>query len=388
MTFKLNKIYYLSFFLFLTVLFSGCSGSDQDSPLNTKEVTWKMHLSPLTRDAAEADLETINTVRIILTDNSDKIIYNNLLSFNGVQSKDFSHTETFTTSAGKKNLFVIANEESIVDYNYSEENNFSNLLNSYTTGRSGFEDFINSVYFTPDYTRPLPATCYYKLNIEQEGEEHTAYMVNVATKFKIILNNYRNDEVIFNQISLSSIADRNFLMAKIDEENQFIKDTYWIDWLQKTVEDTNDSSLDDPTGSNNAINEKWGWLTDYNMPEGTTHSIKYFIPEKEKWIVEKAIEKEGDLPEAKVLEKGPFYFPESKFIPDVKTNQSYTLDFEIQMADGHTKTLSKPLPYIKTLFRNTYVIFNVEMDNATEDIYVEVRNWENQDKVYGTIVQE
>lgn len=392
----LLKILSGSLWLILLAIASSCTDVETDTGVVSSEdsVTGaiSINISPLTR--SESSVEDIHSLRIILLDKDGKIKTNEY-----IEPIDIPYTWEFQSTLGKYFIYVIANESSVINYTVdgiSDANNesFTEMINKFTLAQSGFEDFINSLYFEPDYTRPIPASCNYELNLEKEKQSFDVYLVPVATKFEINFKNYRNDPVEILNITLSKIADSNYLMANLDESEIFKtveRNTYyWIDWMKNVVDDTTQHpNLDNSYNSNDYINQKWGWITKYEMPDGVDYDSKVILAPEDNFSIDKAEFQKGEdpVPVEKYLGH-PFYFPESKYIADNQTNQSYLLEFKIKITGGDSKIISKELTNVHTLFRNTLVNITVEMNTALEEIYVEISPWTDIEPAYGIITPE
>lgn len=285
---------------------------------------------------------------------------------------------------------MIANEESVENYHIensdtdTEGKTLTQFLDSYLIGSTGLEDYLNSLYFKPDYTNAIPLSCFYELDLKDDLENVDIYLVNVATKFLLRFKNYRPENVTFNKVSLNSVADFNYLIPQIEDSNKKIDGVYWIDWLKEVSKDTSSHpNIDDSENSNGILNEKWGWIKDYDLPKVSEHKVMAFS--QGTWEVETSKE-EGGLSTPGVLTKGPFYFPESKNTGAVD-NQEYSIEFEIETPNGNI-TLTRELEHLKTLFRNTNVIIDIEMNTTVEEIYVEIKKWVEQEPAYGIVVPE
>ena len=380
---------YLLLFLFIGIFTSCEQASDSEIESPDMPVRLSLNISPLTRADEASPIEKVNSIRVIMTDATGRVEYNHKKIYESYDPD--SEVFEYLTTVGVKHLYVIANEESIESFSIEgkdipDNKSLSELLDGFTFATTGLEEYLTSLYFTPDYRNTIPASCYYELQLKEENEIKELYLVNVATKFYINFSNLRNDVVIFEKVAINSFASENYLIPKVGESQTFIKGDYWIDWLKKVSEDTNEHpDLSGDENSNDLINDKWGWLTDYSLPT-ENHEPKNLIAEGAIWEVEKVSSagNTGEVIPGK-LACGPFYFPESK---NGKEEQSYSIEFEIQQTGKENITLSKDLPYLKSLFRNTYVIINVEMFSAVEEIYVEIKKWVEQDPVYGTIKPE
>lgn len=394
------------FFTFLPTLMilTSCADREDIPPAGSEgEGKISLNLSCLTRGDDSSDIEVMESLRIILLDNIGKVKANDFIDLNSLpdshgdepELKSFQYDWEFKAPYGRYHLYVIANEKSITDYDvqgYAEsyqDKSFSQLLESYEAGRSGMSALLKGIYFKPDFTKPIVLSCDYAIDFNSSTSRFNAYLVNVATKFDLNFSNYRNEPVTFSSITLEQVADRNFLIADIDDDHKNVKGKYWIDWMKGVVEDTNRyPELDNTDQSNDKINELWGWLTEYGMPQGTVHSPIKLVDTEDTWTVPVSTPQTGTLPIPGKLYKGPYYFPESKYIKEGKPSQSYSLTFEVLQSDGTLKTFNRDLGKIKTLFRNTYAVIDVEISRGVESIYVEVYPWMDKDRFYGTVSPE
>lgn len=380
-------------------MLSSCSENDTVTLPEGSPANINLKISPATRSDIPSAIETIKTLRIILLDKNGKVEVNKLVTSDEetlLPSYRWSHH----TTIGKKTLFVIANEESVEDAKIEGEEesapevSLKDRVEAFTPGMSGFEQFINSIYFFPDYSdenKPLPMTGKYYLDFEEEEQSFNVYLVFVATKFQIKLINYRNDRVLIDRISFDKISDRNYLMASLTEKDSYLNGEYWIDWLYETSKDTNKfPEINNSYNSNDFINGKWGWLKNYGMPGNAVHESKNFYLDSNTPIyLEAATTNTGYDPEPFVLQLDPLYYPESKNIEREPDTQGYYIEFEIEKEGEQPKILRKSLPNLKTLFRNTQVNINVEMNNSDEEIYVEISRWnETLPPAFGTVSKQ
>lgn len=393
--------------LILTVL-PACSETDgkEDFILN-KDTFITIEISPLTRSESSS-IEVIKSLRIILLDPDGRLKANEYITYEEAKSLDkYFHNCELKTVTGKNKIFVIANEASIEEFNFEEgpkdyRKSLTDFLNSLAPGNSGIENSLKTLYFIPNYNKPIPLSCYYELELKEDNgskstvpqNNFTLFLVNVATKLEINFYNYRNDDVIFKNVSIEKIADYNYLIANIEdsEKNKVIdgKSYYWIDWLKKVSEDTqNHPNLDESNESNNIINDKWGWLTNYKMPSITEHENFNLISNNDTWKIERS--KEGQVGDKPIPGEFPtitFYLPESKFIPQNESVQSYKMVFEIYSNNEESKIIETELGYVKTLFRNTKVKVNIELYEGSLEIFAQIVKWKETGLIYGTLTQE
>ncbi len=61
----------------------------------------------------------------------------------------------------------------------------------------------------------------YEIDFPEKGNfDGTFYVVRVATKFMVNFMNWRGEEVIVDNFTIASHADKNFLMAHVNDSEQ------------------------------------------------------------------------------------------------------------------------------------------------------------------------
>lgn len=348
----------------------------------------------------------------------------------------FRYDFAWPTFAGKKSLYIVANEESVTEgvrFLPSDDGtlpafsgSLTNLLDGYeAVGKDHLADqaaqescaelvrVLDAVAFEPVYTVDdgevfLPYVSYYsaaeneKFNIKK-GDYIDAeapfylYLVPVATKFTFHFENYRPHDVEINDITLSSAHSENFLMARVGEadykkpfgrvspdENTW-QDYYWIDWLAKVSEASHKHSGAD---DNRDFNAKYGWISHYAIPDGNAPEPQQFV-EEPSYV--KAADRTGveDSEEDGIpgtLTLGPFYLPESRNIAGAKTgsqetdSQQYYLtlglhDVTHQSSEYDPKFEEQPIDNLEALFRNTHVKINVVLRQGNIRVYAAIADW-------------
>ena len=410
-----------------SILNVGCSliydnDMDQDVVSDAERAQIILRVFKLTEGITRADnqkvIEAISSLRILITDESGKVEYNDIINADNLDSKSSPgeiYTLKLTTSPGIKRFFLFANEEETGTISYGGEvaNNptsLSELLNTFRTGETYPELFniINSVYFTPNYTTNdntiyLPYSSFYQITLEGGTRyEDPMYLIPAATKFTFNFNNSRSHDVTVDKIEISSLADRLFLLGQISPDSgdyfKTIKETngdvetyYWVDWLAR-ISEMSHNFIDYP--ENERFNNTFGWISSYEIPSGTIHSIAGISLSSSDNVVPAKTQTSSSTPIPGTLSMGPYYYPECRYIPAGDSNQAYSLNLELtdsnpaEQDSGHKIFNDIALPNVKALFRNTHVIITVSMSEGTDDIYVEIRNWYFTENFYGTATKE
>lgn len=348
-----------------------CSSQEESLPEEISEAILYLNIEPvgLTRagTATLPDNEKMHSVRVIVLHENGTVEHNKFYSLDGAQVQRVILLKV--TPDEKKKIYLFANEESVsaVEGVADVNSTLSAFFHTYVEGMSGFEDAVNGLYFAPDYSagKPIPMSSMYEIDFPEKGNfDGVFYVVRVATKFTVNFKNWRGEEVTVENFSIESHADKNFLMAHVnsypDTQNPETNQKYptWIDWL-KAVSDA--SNVDSDAATN-----RFGWLTDYRLPEQTT--AKVYTHEGLK-IGKPTVDIENpDNSEPGVANVVPvFYLPESKNLKQegatIVGEQEYTLSINIV---GRAETFVCKLDKLKALFRNTHLVVNITMYNSNE----------------------
>lgn len=350
-----------------------CSSQEESLPEEISEAILYLNIEPvgLTRagTATLPDNEKMHSVRVIVLHENGTVEHNKFYSLDGAQVQRAILLKV--TPDEKKKIYLFANEESVsaVEGVADDSQSLTDFFEGYTDSNeeSGFEDAVNGLYFAPDYSagKPIPMSSMYEIDFPEKGNfDGVFYVVRVATKFTVNFKNWRGEEVTVENFSIESHADKNFLMAHVnsypDTQNPETNQKYptWIDWL-KAVSDA--SNVDSDAATN-----RFGWLTDYRLPEQTT--AKVYTHEGLK-IGKPTVDIENpNNSEPGVANVVPvFYLPESKNLKQegatIVGEQEYTLSIKIA---GRAETFVCKLDKLKALFRNTHLVVNITMYNSNE----------------------
>lgn len=350
-----------------------CSSREESLPEEISEAILHLNVEPIGRTRAGTtaelpDKEKMRSVRIIVLHNDGKVEHNRHFSLENALAEKTILLKV--TPNEKKKIFLFANEKSVSSVEgvtvEGENKTLTAFFNSYTEGMSGFEDEVNELYFAPDHSveEPIPMSSMYEIDFKEGREDYQFYLVRVATKFTVNFFNWRGEEVTVENFSIESHADKNFLMAHVnsypDTQNPETNQKYptWIDWL-KAVSDA--SNVDSDAATN-----RFGWLTDYRLPEQTTATIythgKVTVGKPTVDIDNPDNSKPGVASVVPV-----FYLPESKNLKQegatIVGEQEYTLSINIA---GRAEPFVCKLDKLKALFRNTHLVVNVTMYNSNE----------------------
>lgn len=359
---------------------------------NGATLVLKVGLATPTR--ADNDRENMHSLRVVLLDADGKVEYNDYINSSsrpdlfdskndgtGLTEFDYSQYRYIRTRPGKKKIFLIANEESVGSVQ-SANGDFTSLteaLASKQVGDSGFEAFANSIYFKPDFSKNIVISSMYEFEIPEkvlETEDHryipeqTFWLVRAAAKFQFFFENHRYNPVTIDNLTISSVADDTYLMGHVGA-TEYTKDgIYWVDWLKK-VSDATTANPDDP--ENDGINGRYGWLTDYTIPQ-TAHkelNVKNAIA-GDKWVIDQY----ADNAEPWTLP--PVYCSESRNMSG--DEQNYTLTITLTDDDGKPQTFTEDLDLeLPALFRNTSVRVKIALYGDSQlQVNVMLTAWDNE----------
>lgn len=341
---------------------------EESLPDNDAEVTLYLNIGPIGQTRAGTaglpDNEKMHSVRVIVLHNDGKVEHNRHFSLENALAEGTILLKVSPNE--KKKIFLFANEKSVSSVEgvtvEGENKTLTAFLNSYTEGMSGFEDEVNELYFAPDYSveEPIPMSSMYEIDFKEGREDYQFYLVRVATKFTVNFFNWRGEEVTVENFSIESHADKNFLMAHVnsypDTQNPETNQKYptWIDWLKAVSDASNEDS--------DAATNRFGWLTDYELPEQSTATI---YTHGKVTVGKPTVDIENpDNSEPGVANVVPvFYLPESKNLKAGATEQEYILTIKIA---GRAETFVCKLDKLKALFRNTHLVVNITMYNSNE----------------------
>ena len=202
----------------------------------------------------------------------------------------------------------------------------------------------------------------YDIDFPEKGNlDETFYVVRVATKFVVNFMSWRGKEVTVNDLTVANHADKNFLMAHVndsEQNRQLFNGKTWIDWLKE---------VSDASSENNdyAATEAAGWLKDYELPAQADNTKIYTHGAVTVGLPTVDIEKPENSKPGVAANTPVFYLPESMNLKADATDgeQEYTLTLDI---NGRSEPFVCKLPNLKALFRNTNVVVDITMYNSTE----------------------
>lgn len=364
------------------------------------------------------DHEKVKSLRIIML-NDGAIEYNHYevlgQTSGGINMSELKdHVVSINTIEGSKKFYIFANEESVSTLSFADDNSQTNLhtyLESVTPNvddvqaGQNFEKIINAAYFKPEYTADggniyLPYTSYYDgFVVGSDSPPNTGnplrmemqmFLVPVATKFVFRFINYRPSEVEINDITVSKKDTHNYLFARVNEPDYTKSfegiDYYWINWLAKVSEASHDNA---DFYDNVNFNEKYGWISHYEIPDDSELKDAQFLDGTNTKTVPagKQIQDSEDI-EPGAMTLGPFYIPESfnSFTTnnndvsdeDVIPQRYYlTLGIHDETSVGGRDPIfdNVPIDNLKALFRNTCVVIKITMSAGDVEVYAEINPW-------------
>lgn len=430
MNLRIKNIISLIFGAVITLAMTACH-HDIDIGKHNPNYRLAISISTIGSRADGSIIERIKSLRIIILD-KDTVELNSHITLSDNPALGFSYTTLYHTYPGKKSFYLFANEESVDQISFINDNqeddpqSLTSLLNSIKRGNKKeiIENIFEKAFFDPVYEETngtifLPYTAYYGgengINVGEnginEGEkdvfEAEFFLVPAAAKFLFNFTNNRNAGIKVNGISVNYVNTLNYLFAQVGPQNQYMtlkkedgtsNSLYWINWL-KEVSALSDSHKEE--SDNQKFNQKYGWISDYLLPTEDYQPI-YFITEGNQlnpgnnFTINGVTYSPDDLNEENPIptEKsvGPFYVPESiNFInpnpssndsdedTSVEKDQTYylTIDFEDTIEGNLAPEFEfQPIENLKALFRNTFVIINIVFNQGDVEIFAEIAPWD------------
>ena len=208
-------------------LMVACSSQEESLLEEISEATLYLNIEPvgLTRAgiATLPDNEKMHNVRVIVLHENGTVEHNRYYALEGSQVQKFILLKV--TPNEKKKIYLFANEESVsaMEGVAGVNSTLTAFFNNYTEGMPGFEAAVSNLYFAPDYSggKPIPMSSMYEINFPEKGNfDGTFYVIRVATKFMVNFMNWRGEEVIVENFTIANHADKNFLMAHVNDSEQ------------------------------------------------------------------------------------------------------------------------------------------------------------------------
>ncbi len=317
--------------------------------------------------AGMPEMEMMSTVRVVVLHADGTVEHNRHFSLQGPGDKKYILLKVKPCEA--KKIFLFANEESVASIEGSAGSlgSLATFFNGFGEDDAGFAEAVTDLHFEPDYSedKPIPMSSMYDIVFPENGSiEETFYVVRVATKFTVNLENLRYEQVKVNSLTVDRHADRNYLLARVNDSEQnraLFNGKTWIDWLRQ-VSDA--SSVNDDY----AVTEAAGWLKDYELPATADRTLTYTHDSFDVMAADPATHEPGKT-------QAVFYLPESINLKNGEVDggeQEYTLTFDI---DGTEAPFTFKLPNLKALFRNTHVVVNITLEGSEILFKVTVEPW-------------
>lgn len=370
---KLNIIHSIAVCLaaFALPFMVACSSQEESLPEDTTEAALYLNIATMGQTRASTtelpNNEKMQSLRVVVLHENETVEHNRYYSLEGAQAQKYILLKVKPNE--KKKIFLFANEESVSKVegvNVAGKNQtLTAFFNSYTEGASSFEAAVNGLYFAPDYSdgKPIPMSSMYEIDFPKKGNfDGTFYVVRVATKFTMNFMNWRGEEVKVDKFTIAYHADKNFLMAHVNDSEhnrKLFNGKTWIDWL-KEVSDASSENDD------YATTEAAGWLKSYELP-AQADKAKTYTHDETVTVGKPTVN--IDYPDhsrpGKAENVPVFYLPESMNLKSGTKDgeQEYTLTVHI---DGWEVPFVYKLPNLKALFRNTHVVVDITMYNSNE----------------------
>lgn len=320
-----------------------------------------------TRAADNPAIESMHSVRIIILNEKGEVENNEYISLNAPR-ESYSHIVELK-SHSKKRVYVFANEESVSSIS-SQPTGMSGTLKDFLEGVNektpDFESKIASIYYEPDFSKPIPLNAMYEVemptSVNNRYIEQQIWLVRVATKFTFTFVNKRMyEDLTIKSFAIHGLSDKHFLMPKFTDNVVPVFPGFptWIDWL-KDVSDKSQVDPDNPTA------DESGWLTDYDIPETAKTVVKTY----DQPFTLKSVKSAGEQGDGHEISN--IYCCESKNlrsegVNEVSMEQQYTVHLECA-SGGKERSFNIILPNLRALFRNTHPHVIVTMTDELFDV--------------------
>ena len=372
--------------------FSSCIGESypEEAPVQPEQdgKMW-LHINVSSLNAAsiagDNNRDLIYSLRVIMLNDKGEVEFN---QYERLSSPQTRYEFDVLAKAGEKRFYFIANADDIDIYEPGNSNPMKEweFFNRYPYGSTGFEDAVKELYFENSYfdntSYPLPYTSKYVVTTQPGKQNYEFWLVKAATKYTVHFENSRGESVELNNLYISQLVDKMYLMPNVSQET--ISGKYWIDWLHEV---SDESHLPESNQGDVDFNDKWGWLTGYRVPEA--ESFDLYLVKNGNVTIPGLQTAAGEEPKPGTADLGPFYSVEGMNLLEGGGGlQQYTvhLDLTDNKDNSHIEDY-RILPNLSALFRNTHVIINITFDESYMHVYGQIQGWDVHD-AYGKVTEE
>lgn len=364
-------IAYLCLTLFLLV---SCSKQEDVAPQDEGMVNLSISAAMASRTTYTGDVnrtyaELMHTLRIIIFDKDGNVEHNRLYNF----EKGLFETENhiFIVKANEtKTIYLLANCE-----NFAVKEGDNPTIESLDALELKGDGILQAQGTKPDEgdgtINVLPATAKYSIQVGNQSQTETLYVVHAANKIEFEFINNSGEEVTISEWRLTPIAQNSYLIPHITDEDENTQEE--DRWYSKVLAQYNYAGL---SGDDEGV-------TNYNIP----------IDADQKEFQQTCnVVIDANSSATLYSLANPFYFHESKANPDPSNpndaEQQYTLSCVI-----NDIVYDAPLPNLPSLFRGTYVKVKATIQKLTtpeedHDPFGIIIEWEPGDEVEGILTPE
>lgn len=372
---------------------SSCVGEfyPAEAPVNPDEEgkVW-LHINVSSLDAAnlysDNNRDLIYSLRVIMLNDKGEVEFNHYERLSTPQSKyDFE----VLAQAGGKRFYFIANADNLDIYEPGNKSPIKEreFFGRYPLGSTGFEEAVKELYYENKYfentSYPLPYTSKYVVKAEKGKQNFEFWLVKGATKYTVHIENSREESVVLHDLYISQLVDQMYLMPHVSQET--ISGKYWIDWLREVSDASHESESNQGDVD---FNDKWGWLTGYQVPENAEVFDLYLVQNAE--ITISGLQTStNETPKPGTADLGPFYSVEGRNLrEDGGGIQQYSLHLRLKdNKDNREVEDYRIFPNLSALFRNSHVIINITFDESYMHVYGQIQGWDEHD-AYGKVTEE
>lgn len=371
---------------------SACT-SDSDSPAPSETmVTLSLNISttdvsrrsradvttpPDNSEGAATDYEKLNHLRIIIVDGTGNVEHNRFYDYRNYYYDNVTH-ELQVSPDDTKTIYLIANEkalrgdislggdgatnaQTIVDYDFNQVAVGEQLP-------AGFSDYQLNLPVTSEMVNNIPMSAVYTMKIGNESKQSLSFLLNrCAVKYSFNFSNQSSAPVRITELKIDKTATTEWFFPRVKKADG---DVVIMHQLEYNSTDDNAIPVETATGTEAT------WLKDSNGKDAFYTAYlynNYTVPdivahEQYTRSANLTIASKGKVTAGFTSDWKPFYLLESAYIPVDKTEQTYTVTFTVNGVE-----LSKELPNLPLLPRNTHVVVNVTFrDNNILNCEVEM----------------
>ena len=365
-------IIHIAYLCLTFFLLASCNKQEDAMPQDEGMVTLSISAAMASRTTDTGDVnrtyaELMHTLRIIIFDAKGEVEHNRLYTFDtGLFDTEYYYF--IVKSNETKTIYLLANCEK---FDVKDNPTITSLDAMELKGDGILQDQGTNAEEGESEIKVLPATAKYSIQVGNQSQTETLYVVHAANKIEFEFINNSGEEVTISEWRLTPIAQNSYLIPHITDEDENTQEE--DRWYSKVLAQYNYAGL---SGDDEGV-------TNYNIP----------IDADQKEFQQTCnVVIDANSSATLYSLANPFYFHESKANPDPSNpndaEQQYTLSCVI-----NDIVYDAPLPNLPSLFRGTYVKVKATIQKLTtpeedHDPFGIIIEWEPGDEVEGILTPE